>query len=50
MIKKIIILLKIGRALAKSSTLDYFGQIYKPNIFIRGFIKIFGFSGFKKKV
>ncbi len=49
MIKKIIILLKIGRALAKSSTLDYFGQIYKPNIFIRGFIKIFGFSGFKKK-
>ena len=49
MIKKIIILLKIGSALAKSSTLDYFGQIYKPNIFIRGFIKIFGFSGFKKK-
>ena len=49
MIKKIIILLKIGRALAKSSTLDYFGELYKPNIFIRGFIKIFGFTTFRKK-
>ena len=49
MIKKILILLKIGRALAKSSTLDYFGAIYKPNIFIRGLIKIFGFTSFKKK-
>tara|TARA_B100000963_G_scaffold228744_1_gene199477 strand:+ start:12482 stop:14038 length:1557 start_codon:yes stop_codon:yes gene_type:complete len=49
MIKKIGILLKIGRALAKSSTLDYFDKIYKPNIFIRVFIKIFGFSSFKKK-
>ncbi len=49
MIKKIIILLKIGRALAKSSTLDYFSELYKPNIFIRGFIKIFGFTTFKKK-
>jgi len=27
MIKKILILLKIGRALAKSSTLDYFGEL-----------------------
>ena len=49
MIKKLIILLKIGRALAKSSTLDYFQEIYKPNIFVRVFIKIFGFSSFKKK-
>ena len=49
MIKKIAILIKIGRALAKSSTLDYFGEIYKPNIFIRIFIKIFGFSSFRKK-
>ena len=50
MIKKIFILLKIGRALAKSSTLDYFDEVYKPNFFIRIFIKIFGFSSFKKKV
>ncbi|MCI5053254.1 MAG: 2-polyprenylphenol 6-hydroxylase [Pelagibacteraceae bacterium] len=49
MIKKILILLKIGRALAKSSTLDYFGELYKPNILIRYSIKIFGFSSFKKK-
>lgn len=50
MIKKILILLKIGRALAKSSTLDYFGELYKPNFLIRYSIKIFGFSSFKKKV
>ena len=49
MIKKILILLKIGRALAKSSTLDYFGELYKPNFLIRYSIKIFGFSSFKKK-
>ena len=49
MIKKIIILLKIGRALAKSSTLDYFDEVYKPNFLIRIFIKIFGFSSFQKK-
>ena len=49
MIKKVLILLKIGRALAKSSTLDYFDEVYKPNFFIRIFIKIFGFSSFKKK-
>ncbi len=49
MIKKIIILLKIGRALAKSSTLDYFEEVYKPNILIRSLIKIFGFSSFRKK-
>ena len=49
MIKKILILIKIGRALAKSSTLDYFGEIYQPNVFIRIFIKIFGFSSFRKK-
>ena len=50
MIKKIFILLKIGRALAKSSTLDYFDEVYKPNFLIRIFIKIFGFSSFQKKV
>lgn len=49
MIRKILILLKIGRVLAKSSTLDYFGELYKPNILIRASIKIFGFSSFKKK-
>ena len=49
MINKIFILLKIGRALAKSSTLDYFDEVYKPNLFIRVFIKIFGFSSLKKK-
>ena len=49
MIKKLLILLKIGRALAKSSTLDYFGELYKPNFIIRSSIKIFGFSSFKKK-
>ena len=49
MIKKILILLKIGRALAKSSTLDYFDKIYKPNFFIRILIKIFGFSSLKEK-
>ena len=49
MIKKIFILLKIGRALAKSSTLDYFEEVYRPNIIIRVFIKIFGFSSFRKK-
>ena len=49
MIKKILILLKIGRALAKSSALDYFGELYKPNFLIRYSIKIFGFSSFKKK-
>ncbi len=49
MIKKIIILLKIGRALAKSSTLDYFSELYRPNILIRGFVKVFGFSSFGKK-
>lgn len=49
MIKKLLILMKIGRALAKSSTLDYFEQLYKPNIFIRLCIKIFGFSSFRKK-
>ena len=49
MIKKVIILLKIGRALAKSSTLDYFDEVYKPNFLIRIFIKIFGFSSFQKK-
>src|SRR5210317_1675542 len=49
MIKKLLILMKIGRALAKSSTLDYFEQLYKPNIFIRSCIKIFGFSSFRKK-
>ena len=49
MIKKLLILIKIGRALAKSSTLDYFEQLYKPNIFIRSCIKIFGFSSFRKK-
>ncbi|MEK9716802.1 MAG: 2-polyprenylphenol 6-hydroxylase [Pelagibacteraceae bacterium] len=49
MIKKIFILIKIGRALAKSSTLDYFSEIYKPNFFIRLGVKIFGFSTFKKK-
>ena len=49
MIKKVLILIKIGRALAKSSTLDYFDEVYKPNFFVRIFIKIFGFSSFKKK-
>ncbi|MAK12746.1 MAG: 2-polyprenylphenol 6-hydroxylase [Candidatus Pelagibacter sp.] len=49
MIKKIAILLKIGRALAKSSTLDYFQELYRPNFIIRAFIKIFGFSSFRKK-
>jgi len=49
MIKKLLILLKIGRALAKSSTLDYFGELYKPNFIIRSSIKIFGFTSFKKK-
>ena len=49
MIRKILILTKIARALAKSSTLDYFGKLYKPNLFIRIFIKIIGFSSFKKK-
>ena len=49
MIKKILILLKIGRTLAKSSTLDYFDKIYKPNFFIRILIKFFGFSSLKEK-
>ena len=50
MIKKILILIKIGRALAKSSTLDYFGEIYQPNVFIRIFIKYLAFLLFEKKV
>ena len=44
MFKKIFLLFRIGRKLAKSSAINSISEIYNPSILVKIFFFIFGFS------